>query len=860
MNKFGLILEHEYRRHVLKRGFVLSTLSVPLAIAIAIVVSVVLRSMGEESTVIAGYVDHAGLLGDTRVMDRAAQSTTQWLAFQTEDAAQAALEAGQITAYYVLPADYAATRQVQVAYLEEPSSTVTGEFGDLLRSGLLGELPAEVARRAVEGSTLIVRLPGAAPGSVREFSGSLTLGQLLPAISGLALVIVSLFSSGYLMGVVADEKTNRTAEILVTSASPGQLMTAKLLAVVAITLTQVAIWMSIAGLAVLLGRRVLSVTWLQDLRVDPPTMLTTLAIAIPSYALIAALMTAMGAILGGGHSAQYATTVLVTFYLTTAMFAASMLRNLSHPLMVLLSLIPFTAPVVLPLRAAFTQLPLWQIGASVAIQVVCALGAAWLARRALRLGMLRYGRRLRWREVGGRTAAVPLSRPGTGARSEGYQHVVQKESPRRRGGKTWLILGHELATTVSNPMFALVCIGVPLLALVQLGMMVYSGRDGRPSSRTPVEASTPVAPAPEVQGYVDPAGLVETVPAPIPAGALVRYGDEGSARRALAAGEIAGFYVIPADYTTSGELVSIRPEYSPLSPGEANAAMEWALLVNLLAREVGASQSIQFAAQVREPMRLQASAWVKGRGRDEAETALSEDEASLARLISMLVMLLMYGMILMSSGLLLRSVSEEKKNRVIEILLLSVSPRQMLAGKTVALGVAGLIQALIWAAMGALFFALGGRTFRVPSSIALSPATLVWFVVFALLGYAVYASLYAGAGALLPDWRQSRQATLLIALPAFIGFEIGLLTTDNPHGALALGASLFPLTAPFVMVKRLVVGGLPWWQAPVAAGLMALSIPLIVRAVARMFHAQNLLSGQPFSIKRYLNALLGRSM
>ena len=110
----------------------------------------------------------------------------------------------------------------------------------------------------------------------------------------------------------------------------------------------------------------------------------------------------------------------------------------------------------------------------------------------------------------------------------------------------------------------------------------------------------------------------------------------------------------------------------------------------------------------------------------------------------------------------------------------------------------------------------------------------------------------------VPLWTLTALAALLIAAPAFIGFEIGLLTTDNPHGPLAVIASLFPLTAPFVMVKRLVVGGLPGWQPPLSAGLLALSIPLVVRAVARMFHAQNLLSGQPFSVKRYLSALLGR--
>jgi ABC-2 type transport system permease protein len=859
MHKLGLIVQHEYGRHVLKRSFLLATLSVPLVMVIAIAVSTVFRALGRESAVVVGYVDHAGFLGDPAALDEMAQSTTSWLAYQTKDTAQAALEAGQIAAYYVLPADYVETRQVEVVYDQKPSSAVTRQVRDLLRRRLLAELPVEVAHRAVEGSTLVVRLPGAKPGSAREFSGSPMLGQLLPALSGFALVIVIFVSSGYLIGAVADEKTNRTMEILVTAVSPSQLMTAKLLAVLAITLTQLAVWIVLAGLIGLFGRSVLGVPWLQDIRVDPSTALVVLAVLIPSYALVAALMTAMGAIIEGGHSAQYVTTALITCYMTPAMFAVSMLHNLSHPLMVTLSLIPLTAPIALPLRAAFTQVPFWQIGTSVAIQVLCTLGAVWLAGRALRLGMLRYGRRLRWRELVGWSAEEPSPQPGPGMQRQDIWRTARTERAGRSQGKTWLILRHELVTTVTNSMFILVCVGVPLLVLAQLGMMVYAGRNGPSPRMTSIEAgleagdkaSPPVAPVPEVQGYVDLSGLIETVPSPIPAGTLVPYTDEASARRALKAGEIAGFYLIPADYIASGELIRVRPDYSPLSPGDASATMDWVLLVNLLARDPNVLQPAHLAAQVWEPMTLRTTAWVKG-------STPSEDEASMARLISMLVMLLLYGMILMASGLMLRSVSEEKKNRVMEILLLSVSPRQMLAGKTVALGVAGLIQAAVWAAMGCLFFALGGETFRVPGGITLSPLILAWFVAFALLGYAVYASLYAGAGALVPDWRQSRQATLLIALPAFIGFEIGLLTTDNPHGALALGASFFPLTAPFVMVKRLVVGGLPRWQPPVAAALMVLSIPLIVRSVARMFHAQNLLSGQPFSVKRYFGALLGR--
>jgi ABC-2 type transport system permease protein len=160
------------------------------------------------------------------------------------------------------------------------------------------------------------------------------------------------------------------------------------------------------------------VAWLQDIRVDPSTTLIALAVLAPSYALVAALMAAAGAIVQGGHSAQHVTTVLITLYLTPVMFVVSMLRNLNHPTMVVLSLMPFTAPVVLPLRAAFTQLPFWQVGASIAIQVLCALGAVWLAARALRLGMLRYGRRLRWREVLGQEIKEPSARLRIGAQRQ----------------------------------------------------------------------------------------------------------------------------------------------------------------------------------------------------------------------------------------------------------------------------------------------------------------------------------------------------------------------------------------------------------------------------------------------------------
>ena len=89
--------------------------------------------------------------------------------------------------------------------------------------------------------------------------------------------------------------------------------------------------------------------------------------------------------------------------------------------------------------------------------------------------------------------------------------------------------------------------------------------------------------------------------------------------------------------------------------------------------------------------------------------------------------------------------------------------------------------------------------------------------------------------------------------------EIITTLIEQPHGAVAIALSLFPLTAPMTMMLRLSVGGVPWWQPLLAAGLLLITAYGIIRAVAAMFHAQHLLSGQTFSIKHFFGALLGRA-
>jgi ABC-2 type transport system permease protein len=154
---------------------------------------------------------------------------------------------------------------------------------------------------------------------------------------------------------------------------------------------------------------------------------------------------------------------------------------------------------------------------------------------------------------------------------------------------------------------------------------------------------------------------------------------------------------------------------------------------------------------------------------------------------------------------------------------------------------------------------VGGGTLNLPIEFSLPIGLLFGWLVFFLLGYALYASLMAGVGALAPNLKEANQAVGLIMLPMAIGYMLSILppTIELPHAGLALVLSLFPLTAPFAMVMRLVIGDVPVWQVLLSAGLLVLSIVIVVRGVASAFRAQSLLSGQPFTVKRFITTMFG---
>jgi len=403
--------------------------------------------------------------------------------------------------------------------------------------------------------------------------------------------------------------------------------------------------------------------------------------------------------------------------------------------------------------------------------------------------------------------------------------------------KIQLVARHEIVKTVTRPSFLFTAFGIPLISfLIIMGVSFLGSRS--------VDAS-PGKPSTDAQGYVDPGGLIEVIPDDLPSGRFVGYDDEASARQALEAEEIVGYYLIPEDYVYGGDLVYVDPDANPFKSSGEQWPVRWLLSVNLLDGDV------DLAGRVWRPMVLKVTALSAEQRRDDDNPATF--------FVPYATMMILYFITLMASSLLMNSVTDEKKNRVMEILMLSVSPQQMLTGKIVGLGATGLFQAVIWIGTGFVLLRVAGQALNLPPGFELPFSIVLWGILFFLLGYAVYASLMAGLGALVADTREGSQATFVIIMPMLIPlFFIGVIIQE-PNAPLATLLSLFPLTAPGTMMARLAAGGVPFWQPPLAAGLLLLTAFFIVRAVAGMFRAQTLLSGQSFTLSRFFGSLLGRA-
>jgi len=407
----------------------------------------------------------------------------------------------------------------------------------------------------------------------------------------------------------------------------------------------------------------------------------------------------------------------------------------------------------------------------------------------------------------------------------------------------WLIARHELRTTLARKAFWFTTFLLPAVVLLLVFIpQLFAGAEESegfiPDAGSGIEAV----------GYVDPGGLLRAAPSGLPAELVRDYDDEDAAQAALAGGEIDRYYLISPDYLASGRLTVVQGRYEPLQAIDGGNLITYVINTGITGDEA-------IARLLMDP-----TPGAVSRSLAPQSPAAPSDAAS-AYFLPYLLMFVLYMALAMTSGFMLQSVSKEKENRTAEVLLVSLRPRDLMMGKIVGLSAVGLLQVAIWFAVifGLLLTrgSIAGMDLTVSGEFA--ARVIPWAVVYFLLGYVMYASLYAVLGVLAPTARDAGQFVIVVLIPLIVPLLLLNVFSDAPNGAAATALSLVPLTSPVAMVARLGATPVVWWQLVLGAVLLAVTAYVVVLLAGRLFHAGNLLSARALTWQRLKGVVSHRS-
>jgi ABC-2 type transport system permease protein len=398
VNKTLLILRHEFLHTIKRKGFIIMTLVVPvlalLAIGVLQLVSTIEKPPVVEMTAI-GYVDEAGGFDQYTT-----QGNIELIHFDTTDEATAALINGDVPEYFVIPPDYISEGVINRYTLEkevETPAAITAVIKNFLTSNLLSEkVPPETVYRIEAPLDLVVtRLTET--GEVATEQGGFG-NVIIPGIFSLLLAFSLMFSSSYLVQGLGDEKESRLIEVLLSSVSTRQLLVGKVLGLGATGLVQVAVWLASAPLLLGLASSTFG-GFISTIQLPANFIILGIVYFILGYLLFAALSAGVGAISPNAREGQQLSMIYTMLVFVPVWFSSLLFIFPNSPIWVVLTIFPVTAPMAAMLRLGVSDIAAWQLAVSIAVLVLTIIGVLFLAVRAFRIYLLRYGKRPNWGEI-----------------------------------------------------------------------------------------------------------------------------------------------------------------------------------------------------------------------------------------------------------------------------------------------------------------------------------------------------------------------------------------------------------------------------------------------------------------------------
>ena len=257
--------------------------------------------------------------------------------------------------------------------------------------------------------------------------------------------------------------------------------------------------------------------------------------------------------------------------------------------------------------------------------------------------------------------------------------------------------------------------------------------------------------------------------------------------------------------------------------------------------------------------------------------SISETSTTVASIVGMVFTILIYMFIMVYGSMVMQAVMEEKRSRIVEVMISSVKPVNLLVGKIVAIGLVGLTQLFIWTIMIGLLMTAGGfamgfsqgsMEIQTAQAAAMNgdfdPATIMtmlssinWleifvnFIIYFIGGYVLYASIFAVIGSSVDNEQDTQQFMTPITLLLLFAFYAGFYSVNNPDGPLAFWCSFIPFTSPIVMMVRIPFG-IPLWQNLLAIVILYGSFLLISMLAAKIYRVGILMYGKKPTIKEIL--------
>lgn len=381
MHNIWLVAQREFITNIRKKSFLFAVFGVPLMMIGIFIIVYIVEETAANSGIVAeqmGYVDSANIIS---------LESDKFIAFEDNAAAETALEAGTIALYFEISPDYSESGDVSLYALENVASESKSEIIEFLIENLSAQLGDNVH---LERLLAPVELEVYLQSSQRQLTQTAFIGVIVTPFIFTTILIMSLqLSSTFLMSGVVEEKTNRIMEILITSITPYELLSGKLLGIGALGLIQMLIWLAVALVAAAFGGQI---EILSGLSFPPDFIVFVLLYFILSYFLYSSILAGLGAIVG---SEQESRTVagLVSFFLAIPYFAIFLVFSDPHsPILTALLIFPMTSAMTYLMLYPFAAIPLWHIGISLLLLFASTWFVTWAAARIFRWALLFSGK------------------------------------------------------------------------------------------------------------------------------------------------------------------------------------------------------------------------------------------------------------------------------------------------------------------------------------------------------------------------------------------------------------------------------------------------------------------------------------